>query len=68
MIRERHRIEILHRLKLMRRHKSLYEKSKENFIAALREAYEDDASPSHDELGKLVGLSRQRITNILRGE
>ena len=68
MIREAHRREILERLRIMRRHKTLYEKSRQNFIDALIEAHEDPRHATHKELGDLVGLSRQRITQLLEKE
>lgn len=65
MIREVHRNNILERLKIMRRHETLHKKSKQNFIDALRAAHEDPRHASHQELADLVGLSRQRITQLL---
>lgn len=66
MIREARRNSILNKLKIMRRHKSLYEKSRREFIQELREANIESAS--HLELGRLVDLSRQRITQLLEKE
>lgn len=49
----------------MRRHKYLYDKSRQEFLQELKEANLE--SSSHLELGKLVGLSRQRITQLIQG-
>jgi len=68
VIKEEYRRKILERLRIMRRHRTLYDKSRQNFIDALIEAHENPRHATHKELGDLVGLSRQRITQLLEKE
>lgn len=65
MIKEARRESILNKLRAMRRNKTIYENSRLSFIEELKAANLESAS--HLELSKLVGISRQRITQLIQG-
>lgn len=57
---------MLARRKVMRRHLTLYGQSKQDFYASVKTAWENGATPT--ELSKLLGLSIQRIKQLLYGK
>jgi hypothetical protein len=49
----------------LRGREAAHEQAREHFRRALQEAHE--AGATYEQLGKLVGLSRQRIGALIRG-